>query len=180
MHTVLRASAWVLAAAALSSAATLEKLALDQMIQKSTDIVRGRIVSSSTIRRGAIIYTVATVAVAERWKGPDKSSMQVALPGGSYGEVKQMFSGVPVLSVGTEYALFLWTGPSGMTQIVGLSQGMLDLKLNSLGQTVVERGAITGELVDPKSRIAVPDDPMQITLSELRARIQKTLAAAKE
>ncbi len=170
----------LLLACALGTGATLEKLALEEMIQKSTDIVRGRVLSSTSVRRGAIIYTLATVTVSERWKGPDRKTMEVALPGGNFGGVKQMFSGVPTLVAGTEYVLFLWTGPSGMTQIVGLSQGMLDLKLDTNGQPVVNRAPITDNLVDPRTHLPATDDPWLMSLDELRTKVQRSLGAARE
>jgi len=58
---------------------TLEKLALDDMILKSTEIVRARVTSVSTLRRGALIYTQVRVAVSERWKGPEAASVLCAV-----------------------------------------------------------------------------------------------------
>src|SRR5437764_538528 len=52
-----------------ASATTLEKLSLDDMIAKSTSIVRGRVQGCNGEYKAPIIYTHCKVAVSEHWKG---------------------------------------------------------------------------------------------------------------
>jgi hypothetical protein len=157
-------------------AATLEKLNLDEMIQKSTDIVRGRVTGKSASKHGSVIYTDATVSVIERWKGSGNNVFKVSTPGGRIGNVRQTFPGSPELHVGADYVFFLWTGPSGVTQIVGLSQGVLNLKVQADGKQVAMRSALSQDLVDPKTGKLTADDGVETTLVRLRGRVRQVLA----
>ena len=47
--------------------------------------------------------------------------------GGVAGGIRQSVSGAPELKPGQEYVLFLWTSRSGLTQVIGLSQGLFQL-----------------------------------------------------
>ena len=136
MQVFLRTLALAMVVAGLSvemSAATLEKLALDEMVAKSTQIVRGRVLSVAPIRRGAVIHTQATVQVIERWKGSEGQTVLVSIPGGSMDGIRQNVAGAPEIAIGREYVFFLWAGPSKVNQIIGLSQGLLDLKFDAKG-----------------------------------------------
>lgn len=104
--------------------ATLEQLSLDDMIARSTVIVRGKVASSYAAFSGRMIYTHYTVQVSERFKGVGQGSIDVAVPGGTANRVRQTFEGAPVFQAGEEYVFFLWTGKSGPTQVVGLTQGL--------------------------------------------------------
>src|SRR5579872_7406985 len=103
-------------------AATLSRLSLDDMINQSTAIVHARVQSSSTALRGSIIYTYYQIQVLDTWKGQAAGS--VAVPGGAVNGSQQSFDGAPQLTEGKEYIIFLWTSPSGLTQIIGLTQGL--------------------------------------------------------
>jgi hypothetical protein len=161
-------------------ATTLERLSLDEMIQKSTEIVRGRVVSTNGARRGAMIYTQARVQVSEWWKGKEATAIEVFVPGGVYGGERQSVSGAPQLKEGYDYVLFLWTGRSGMTQVIGLSQGVFDLKINTADRTVqASRAASTETMLDSQSHEPVVDTPVRMTVSQLRDRVRNVLGAVK-
>ncbi len=80
---------------------------------------------------------------------------------------------------GREYVLFLWTSAKGMTQVIGLSQGMFNLTQDASGATVLNRPAIVDQMLD-KSGKQVTDSGVTMKWSE-RDLIVKTLpkAAAK-
>ncbi len=160
--------------------ATLERLSLDEMILKSTEIVRGRVLTSQAVRRGSIIYTRSTVQVVERWKGAPAANVQVSVPGGTLDGLRQTFSGAPKLENGVEYVLFLWTGSSGVTHVIGLSQGLFDLKLDNKGQTVVHRAASAARMLDPMTGREIQEEPTSMGLAELRARVERTLVAQRQ
>lgn len=169
--------------AASLGAATLEKLELDQMILKSTEIVRGKVTAKAAATRGAVIYTEVSVSVTERLKGATSPSVRVSVPGGTLNGVTQTFPGSPDLHTGSEYVFFLWTGKSGVTQIVGLSQGLLDLDGSlgaASGTAKLSRAAITAGLVDPVTGKAVADQPLTLTLDKLRARVSAVLGASRQ
>jgi len=156
-------------------AATMERLAVDEMIQKSTAIVRGRVSSKTAARHGSLIYTVSRVQVLERIKGLGAASVEVAIPGGSLHGLSQTFSGAPHLKVGSEYVLFLWTGRNGLTQVMGFSQGVFDVRAGPDGEPVLFRGATTETMLDPRSGQGVADSDLTMGLGSLRARIRRLL-----
>lgn len=174
MHFV-RFIAGIAALVASVQAATLERLTLDQMIHKSTAIVRGRVLGSRSAFRGPIIYTYFTVQVVEGWKGPESPQIEVAVPGGTANGLHQSFSGAPRLASGNEYILFLWTGSSGLTQIIGFSQGVFSLNRNAGGGIVASRAASTEAMLDSKTGRVVADASLRVGLSELRARVNSTV-----
>lgn len=177
----------ILAATSVFST-TLEKLALDDMILKSTEIVRGRVSSVTSLRRGALILTRVSVSVSERWKGAEAATVDVFLHGGTFQGLRQTFSGTPELAQGSEYVFFLWAGQSGNRQIIGLSQGVLDIRLASSSPSaaagsklVAQRAAIAG-MRDQVTGVEAPDSGFAIPLDQLRARVKNMLgqgAAAK-
>jgi len=179
----MRLATWtsVLLGAALAAplaGATLEKLSLEEMVRKSTSIVRVRAEGSRTVQRGLLIYTLTRVTVIERWKGPERSSMEVAVPGGALGGLRQEFSGAPTLKPGAEYVLFLWTGKSGITHVIGLSQGVFELIRDANGKLVVHRPAASATMLDPGTGRPVQDQSLTLALSELRRRVDQAMGAA--
>ncbi len=164
-----------------SRAATLEKLTLDEMIQKSTAIVRGKVVGSRVSQRGPLVYTHLRIQVAERWKGEPASEIEVVTPGGAINGLRQVFPGAPTLAEDTEYVLFLWTGSkSRLTHVIGLTQGLFDLKLDAAGNPMLSRPATTELMLDPKSGRQVDDEPVRMRLSDLTGRIQRVLETARQ
>jgi hypothetical protein len=170
----IRLAILVLSVGSLAAGATLERLTLEDMIQKSTAIVRGRVTGSYGALRGSVIYTHYTVQVTERWKGSQASVLDVVVPGGIAQGLRQTFSGAPKLSAGGEYVFFLWTGSSGLTNIIGLSQGVFDLK-QAGKDFVASRPASAEAMLDASGRF-VRDEAVQFRLTALRNRITTTLA----
>jgi hypothetical protein len=171
------------ALAVAASAATLQKLTLDDMIAQCSDIVRGRVVASSaafkgTPGRAGIIYTHYTISVAERWKGNQASKIDVAVPGGVALGYRQVFAGAPSLSPGDEYVFFLWTSRSGLTQIIGLTQGLFSLSVDASGRLTMNRASSSESVVDPVTGQAAADEPVSMRVSELGTRVSARLKAA--
>jgi hypothetical protein len=178
--TMLRRSRGLLLGALLClpvGAATLERLSLDDVITKSTAIVRGKILSSYSAFRGPMIYTYYRVQVLEQWKGAPALEVDVAVPGGKASGYEQVFSGAPALVAGSECVMFLWTGRAGLTQVIGLSQGLFDVKRTDRGDVVAVRPGTTELLLDPNTRQPVSDQAVALRLVELKQRIVRTLAA---
>jgi hypothetical protein len=158
--------------------ATLERLSLDQMITKSTTIVRGKVTASWAALTGSIIYTHYTVQVSESFKGNAKSSVEIMVPGGTVNGVQQSFSGSPLLNRGDEFVFFLWTSNSGITWITGLTQGLFALPADAAtADRTATRAASRELMLDPATARAVKDNALSMRLSDLRARISSTLAA---
>lgn len=159
-------------------AATLERLSLDDMIAKSTTIVRGQVQSCQPIVRGSIIYTAFTVRVLEQFKGAPASQIEVVTPGGTYGRLSQTFSGAPKLKTGSEFVFFLWSGRNHLNQIIGLSQGLFTVENQGKAGAMVAREA-TSETMLNATGLPVQDAPVRMSLGELRERLRKALGELK-
>src|SRR5215471_4425768 len=122
-----RVSNLVLAAVLIAPlhGSTLQQLSLDDMIRKSTLIVRGKVQQQTRAAfHGSLIWTHYQVQVTETYKGTPASQLDIVIPGGVSNDIQQTYSGVPSLLSGQDYVMFLWTSKSGLTQVIGLSQGL--------------------------------------------------------
>ena len=164
--------------AALLPAATLEKLTVDQMIIKSTAIVRGKVLNSYTNMSGPIIYTHYRVEVSETLKGQPRAIVDLGYPGGTINGKRQSFAGVPTFSPGDEYIFFLWGGKSGLTQVVGLSQGLFAIPRGDSADPVTTRVASHETILDPATGKPAAEQPVTMRVSELRARIHYIMRGA--
>lgn len=162
----------LLAMASCAWATTLEQLSMADMIQKSTAIVRAKVTGSHAETRNGTIYTFYRLQVLENLKASTSSSVDVAVPGGVMGRVAQTAPGAPELRPGTEYVLFLWTSRSGLTQIIGLSQGAFNARTLIDGRTVLSRSATAERMLDSNGR-EVTDSGLSLDLSDLRQRVRK-------
>jgi hypothetical protein len=158
--------------------ATLERLSLDELIQKSTAIVRAKVVGSSAEFRGSDIYTHWKVQVVERWKGASQSGFEVLVPGGSARGFHQSVPGAPALVAGKEYLLFLWTSRSGATYITGWSQGVYELSKNAAAQWMASRSAASENMLDRGTWRRVKDEGVQMPYSEMTSHISAGLSPA--
>jgi hypothetical protein len=157
--------------------ATLERLTLDDMIDKSTSIVRGRIASSFPVTQSNVIYTNYRVQVTERWKGPVQPAVDFVVPGGTIGRTRQTYAGAPNLVEGNEYLLFLWTSSkTGLTFVIGFTQGLFEVNTDTLGNVTVSRGAATEMMLEPVTGRVVQDDRINLRLRDMSTRISSSLA----
>jgi hypothetical protein len=159
-------------------ATTLERLSLEEMAANSHFIVRATVVGQTAVQRGSLVYTVYSLRVTERIKGEAANPLQVSVPGGTVGRLRQTFSGSPSLTTGTEYVVFIWKGRSGNLHIIGLSQGLFKLTVDKAGDTVLSRGAVDAQLVD-KSGKQVQSQPVALTLERLRQMVRSTAEAVR-
>jgi hypothetical protein len=179
MVAVLRVALLACVVVLGTHSATLEKLSVDQMSQKATLIVRGRVTACAGEAVRTVIYTKCTATVTERWKGNAGGTVQFVVPGGRAQGLVQTFIGTPKLASGAEYVLFLWAGRSGINQIIGLSQGVFDLKDSPGGVVQAKRAAATERMLDEKGNL-VADNGVELPLAELRSRVKLALTAENE
>ena len=158
----------VLWACCSAAAATLQQLSLDQMTQSATAIVRARVTGSSASFTGSTIYTHYKLQVSETWKG--FPAAEVMLPGGVAGGYRQTFPGIPTLQPGTDYVLFLWTSSTGITHLVGLTQGIFNVSALKDGTAEVSRPKIGENMLDALGH-AVKDQAVQMRLAEMKTRV---------
>ena len=166
----------LMALATTLTGTTLEKLTFDEMVGKSTQIVRGRIALSNVRQHGAIYYSHYTVQVSEQYKGPAAKMIDVVLPGGTIGRSQQTFSGVPVFPANTDLVLFLWTSKAGLTHIIGLTQGVFQVSKDAAGQTIFSRESIREGLIDSRTGRPAADGGMRFTATEFTTRVGRGAA----
>ena len=157
-----------------AGATTLLKMSMNDLIVDSSAIVRAKIIGSRSSAVGQDIYTYYQLQVTETLKQGTILPAEVAVPGGVYGNLRQIGIGSPVLTQGQEYVLFLWTNHRGVSQLIGLSQGMFSLSQDASGATVVNRPAIADQMLD-KSGKPVTDAAVRMKWTDLRALIVKSL-----
>ncbi|MBI3668139.1 MAG: hypothetical protein HY236_18220 [Acidobacteria bacterium] len=158
-----------------ASGATLERLTLEEMTTRSTAIIRGQAVSTSAVQVGSTIYTRTVFQVLENYKGPQGAQVEVMEPGGTIGPISQNYSGVPRFRPGVELVLFLWTGPSGRTQVIGLSQGVFELARSSAsGEVEVVRRPSGEVMLSSRTRQQVPDEELRVPLRKLVSIIRSS------
>jgi hypothetical protein len=157
--------------------ATMGRLSLDEMINRSTMIVRGKVTSSWAAFTGSVIYTHYQVQVSEQFKGAGRNSVEVMVPGGSVNGLHYNASGSPVLKLGDEFVFFLWTSKGGITWITGLTQGLFSLAGEGGTDRTATRSASRELMLDPDTSRPVKDSALTMKLSTLRSRIAATLAA---
>jgi len=162
--------------AACLSATTLQQLSMDDMIQKSTAIVRAKVTGSYSASRGNAVWTFYRVQVLEELKPLDGTLAEVAVPGGAVRGVRQAVAGAPTLNVGQEYVLFVWIGRNGLPQLIGLSQGLFSVGKDASGNIMVTRPGAVERMVDQNGQ-PVADQPVGITLLDLRSRVRGSRAA---
>ena len=160
-------------------AATLERLSLNEMIIKSTVIVRGKVLNSYTASDGPVIYTHYQVQVSETFKGTARTSVDIQLPGGVVNNTRQSFAGVPQFKAGDEFVFFLWTGKMGTTQVLGLTQGLFSVAAGGAADPLITRGASHEVMLERGTGKQVQDQTLTMRLSALRSSIKATLTSSQ-
>jgi len=160
--------------------ATLERLSLDDMIAKSMSIVRGKVTTSYAAFSGPVVYTHYTIQVSERFKGAAGNSVEVVVPGGVVNGRRQSFAGAPWFNQGDEFVFFLWTSKAGLTQVIGLTQGLFSVAADGTADPVATRSATRELMLESGTGRPVKDQTLSMHLSELRSRISSTLATANQ
>jgi uncharacterized protein (TIGR03382 family) len=162
-------------------ASTLMALDVPALTRGSELVIHGRVVraTSHPLEGTGRIVTGVEVMVDEVLVGSvASSSVQVTLPGGTVGDLRQHVSGAPELAPGEEVVLFLAPGTEGL-RVVGLAQGAFRIQRSEEGQKVTATAVLPEDLrlVEPLSLQPVPGMSRTMDLQDLRARV---LAAARD
>jgi hypothetical protein len=158
----------------------MQQLSMDDLAVKSTAIIRGHVVDSYTAMTGPTVYTHYHIAVTETWKGAAGSTagstIDVALPGGTTGGMRQSYPGVPQLITGIDYVLYLWTSPaSGITLPTGFSQGIFTVTGSTSSGLLTSRSA-TSELMLDSNGHPVQDRSVSMHLADMKSQVATALA----
>jgi len=137
----------VLAATTLH-ATTLTPMSLRDMAIDADVIVHGTCVDLHAQRVGRSVVTLATIDVTDTLKGETVRKLTVALPGGVVPDnpvpVAIVYPGAPKLVVGEEIVLFVTREQEidHSFQVVGFSQGKVDVLTDQSGYKVVRAPAV--------------------------------------
>jgi hypothetical protein len=179
MQKLLASAGMALVSITGLQASTLLQLSLNDMIQQSTGIVRGKAQFAHVAQKGSVIYTHYQVQVTSTFKGTPAATVDVAVMGGALNGARQIVAGAPQLVAGQDYVLFLWTSKSATTQIIGLSQGLFHVVSGLSGQPMVTRAASTDLMLNASGQV-VTDYDFEMPLSSLEIRIQSVLGGARQ
>ncbi len=169
MRTLSLAGILALTTLLPSPATTLQRLSVDDLVGKSTGIVRATARPVTSFQRGGMIYTAYRLQVSETLKGSAVATLEVAVPGGDYQGLHQAVAGSPVVRPGVEYVVFYWTGPSGTNYIVGLCQGLFEVHTDPSGEVVLTRRTMSSEVFGANGR--EPDHGLTLRWKELHAKV---------
>jgi hypothetical protein len=168
----------LLAALGTLPGSTLRQLSLDDMIRQSTMIVRGTVQPANSVYHGSVIFSHYTVQVTEIYKTTGQaaaSQIDFGVPGGSLNGAIQRVAGAPVLSTGQDYVLFLWTSKTGLTQLIGLSQGLFSVISATGTAPIVVRAAAMERTLNATGQ-PVSDNDIRMPLSALKTEIASVLS----
>lgn len=171
----------LLAAVGTLPGSTLRQLTLDDMIRQSTMIVRGTVQPATVQYHGSTIFSHYSIQVTETYKNPASSpnpatSIDFGVPGGSLNGAIQRVAGAPILNVGQDYVLFLWTSKSGLTQVIGLSQGLFSVISTPGTAPMVMRAAAAEQTLNSAGQPVTTND-INMPLSALKTEIVSVLSA---
>lgn len=166
----------LLPGAAPLSGVMMQQLSMGDLAVKSTAIIRGQVTSSYTAFSGPAIYTHYRIAVTETWKGAPAMTVDVALPGGTAAGTRQTYPGVPQLSTGIDYVLYLWTSPtSGITLPTGFSQGIFTVTGSTPAGMLTSRSATSESMVNASGH-PVQDQGISMPLAAMKSQVLASLA----
>ncbi|GJL92264.1 hypothetical protein [Hyphococcus sp.] len=139
---LVAAAAGVCAISAVTpaTATSLQKLRLDDMVDQSSSVVVGEAMSSRTERTDAGVFTYTDFRVSDAAFGDMGGTVTVTTLGGRYqiGKFKfaETWPGSPHFSAGTRFVLFLQESQLGQAEVVGYSQGAINVVESSDGDSV--------------------------------------------
>jgi len=155
------------------SATTLERLSMTDMADKSQVVVRATVLNGGPEYSGGVVRTHYQLSISEIWKGEVGTQIDVYVPGGRAGGVRELVPGAPVLEIGKEYVVFLWIGPSGRPQVIGLSQGLFNVVKDASGRTLLERPGAKETMIDPATGNPVTDQAVRMNAADVKALVRK-------
>ena len=147
--------------------ATLELLSINDLITKSSAIIRGQVTGVTASYTGPAIYTHYQVSVTQQWKGAAQTSFDVLVPGGTAKGNRQVVPGAPQLRVGQQYVLFLWTSSTGLVYTLGFTQGVFNLLQDSSGNLTASQMLTTETVLAPVTGQVATSRPISMPLAQL-------------
>ncbi len=136
----LASLALVALAAPVADASTLRHVAVDQLAEDASLVVRGTVVAQRSRWHGDFIVTDSVVKVRECWTdAPCGNQVVVTQLGGEVGDVGMHVEGVAPLALGDGVVLFLRARRDGSLAPVGMAQGMFREVRDRAGRVELQR-----------------------------------------
>jgi hypothetical protein len=150
---------------------------LDELASEADVVVLARVAHVETRQAAGTqrVERVVTLDVLRALKGSPGEGLALVLPGGTFGRYRTVAPGVPEVVDGEEAILFLRVSTVAGPQLVGLSQGLMRVRVDpSTGQRMVGATAVAGS-DGPIIRGAADRGPQP--LSRVEARIAQVVLA---
>lgn len=110
-------------------ATTLAPVTLEEQIEDSAQIFRGRVISTRGVEEatagGRRIVTFVQFAPVASYKGHVSANFELRFLGGKVGDIEMRVDGMPEFEVGKEYVLFVAAEGNRACPVSGWSQGSL-------------------------------------------------------
>jgi hypothetical protein len=153
-------------------AATLIHLTVEEMAERSSAAFLGRCVAvEGELDPGEFgMVTHNVFEVQEYYKGDLGRRVVISEPGGEVGGRVTHYPGTPQFQPGDEVVLFVWTGPSGRHQVIGLTQGSFRVARDpQTGEIMLKQDSPMARVIEPRSHThRASAGPVSLTLSSLR------------
>lgn len=150
---------------------------LDELAAEADLVVHARVARIDTRQAPGTLRVerVVTLETLRPLKGSPGESLVVVLPGGTFGRYRTVVPGVPDVVEGEEALFFLHASASPAPQLVGLSQGLLRVRVDPVSGVRTVGGAILAGRDGPVVRGATDRGPQP--LSAVEARIASVVLA---
>jgi hypothetical protein len=152
--------------AASAYATTVQRLGLEDLVNKAHTIVAGRVTNSRTYwsSNRKLILTNYTIQVDESIKGKAGRNLEVTTIGGKIGDVELHVAGMPSFKNGENAVVFIEQS-AGYQTVLGLSQGKFTV--------------INGEVVNGVADLSFPDGrpgrPTRMPVQSFKDQIRSIL-----
>jgi len=162
----------MLLATGRGAAAVLIHLTVEEMAEKSSAVFLGRCVAvQGELDPGEFgMVTHNVFEVQEYYKGHLGRRVVITEPGGEVGGRVTHYPGTPQFQPGDEVVLFVWAGPSGRHQVIGLTQGAFWAARDpQTGEIMLKQHAPMARMIEPPAHAhRASAGPVSLTLSSLR------------
>jgi hypothetical protein len=179
---IAAAGFFVCAFTALSRGTTLARMDLRELALSAELVVRARCTGTAVRAERGAIWTFAKFEVIETLKGSAQSEqIEVRLPGGQLGHVRESVEGVPKFSAGEEVVLCLEHTTAGDFGITGWVQGTFRLQRRGEGaEASVTQDSSGFGVFDARTRQFTTIGIRKMPLSAFRTEIASALASVEK
>jgi hypothetical protein len=155
---------FILLAPTRSGATTVERLGLDDLVEKADKIVAGKVSGSRTFWSAdrKLIYTAYTIEVHETIKGEGSRSVEITTVGGQIGNLILHVSGMPSFEKGEDTVVFVESA-GGRWTVVGLNQGKF----------TISNGEVSNSVTDLSFPDGIPGRALKMPVEQFKSRIRR-------